>query len=340
MNMEEIVRDLPGQLARAYDVAQASGVAAKPEGCRAICVGGMGGSAIAGDILGDYVGTQLNVPLRIIRGYTLMPCADGKFLFVAASYSGNTEEVLSLLDQAESAGADICVVTTGGALKERADASGYPTILIPEGYPPRGALGYSFVSLLYLLRAFYPAIDTGLEVRKAAGFLEHLVSGFGSPAESSFPYKLAGDIKGMIPVIYASSHIASVAVRWKTQFSENAKVLAFLGLLPEMNHNEICGWQNNTEALKRMYVIFLRDEGEHPRVRQRMEITREMVEELSGGVTEVISSGNSLLERIFSLICSGDFVSFFLSRFLDTDPVPIEKIDSLKERLAHISPEE
>jgi glucose/mannose-6-phosphate isomerase len=335
--MEEIIQDLPDQIEAAHKLVDSCGIKIGSKDYRTVYIGGMGGSAIAGDILLDYVGHELTVPIRVVRGYNLPSSAKGKILFVASSYSGNTEEILSLLDNAEDKGVDICVITTGGLLGQRALARKYPTIIIPEGYPPRGALGYSFVSLLYLLNPLYPGIDMEDDLKRTIDLLSELKTSYAQRNDNSLPFKLAGSIGGKIPVIYASSHLEAVATRWKGQFSENAKVLSFLGILPEMNHNEICGWENNPEVLKKLHVILLRDEGEHPRIRARIKITRELIEPFSGGMTEVKSTGKSLLERIFSLIYIGDFVSFYLSCLLDTDPMPVRKIDTLKEKLAQIS---
>ncbi|OGF97640.1 MAG: bifunctional phosphoglucose/phosphomannose isomerase, partial [Candidatus Glassbacteria bacterium RBG_16_58_8] len=290
-------------------------------------------SAIAGDILRDYVAGEMTAPFRVIRGYTLPP-NEGRLLFIASSYSGNTEEIMALLRQAKERDADIYTITSGGALQEEARTHGYPLIPIPPGYPPRGALGYSFVSLLYLLRGFYPGVDVEADVEQTSRHLEHLAASYAEAGEGSPPFRAAREIAGKIPVIYAPSHLESVAVRWKGQLSENAKVLAFVGIVPEMNHNEICGWQNVPEALKKFYAIFLRDEGEHQRIGLRMGITRELVEPFAGGITEVRTTGKSLLERIFSLIYFGDFVSLYLSLILEVDPMPVGRIDELKRRLA------
>jgi glucose/mannose-6-phosphate isomerase len=331
--MEEVIKGLPDQIAHAYQLAESAGIKARTGEYSAVYIAGMGGSAIAGDILEDYVSSHIKVPLQVIRGYDLKGHPEGKILFVFLSYSGNTEETLSLLDQAEGLNADIFMITTGGKLKARAVTRGYPVLVIPDGYPPRGALGYSFISLLYMLSSFYPEVDVERDVSRTVDLLRGLVPSYYSAGNNSPPYVLAEKIQGKLPVIYTSAGLESVALRWKGQFSENAKVLACMGVIPEMNHNEICGWQNNPEVLRSIHVIFLRDEGEHPRICVRMGVTRELIEPFASGVTEVKSVGKSLLERIFSLIYMGDFVSFFLSNFLDTDPMPVEKINILKDRL-------
>ncbi len=334
MNMEEVIKGLPDQIDHAGRLARSSGIRARDGEYSAVYVAGMGGSAIAGDILRDYAGSHMNVPLQVVRGYTLPGRPGGRILFVFLSYSGNTEEMLSLLDQAEGTNADIIAITTGGKLGERADAGGYPCLRIPDGYPPRGAVGYSFISLLHILSPFYPEVDVEGDVARTVELLRGLVPLYSSAEEGSPPRALAEKILGKVPVIYASAGLESVALRWKGQLAENAKVLALANVIPEMNHNEICGWQNNPEVLRGFHVIFLRDRGEHPRIAIRMRVTRDLIEPVAGGVTEVKSEGESLLERIFYLIYMGDFVSFFLSNFLNTDPMPVEKIDILKERLA------
>ncbi len=335
--MKEIIQELPEQIDQAYRNAVSQGIQADHDRYVAVYVGGMGGSAIAGDILRDYVGDHLIVPYRVVRDYTLPAPPQGKVLLVLTSYSGNTEEILSLLDQAQGLDAEILAITTGGILKARSDAKGYPTIVLPPGYPPRGALGYSFVSLLYALHPLYPEIDIEKDLSSTVEGLSKVSTLFSSEGSDNPCFALAREIVGKIPVIYTSNRLQSIALRWKGQFSENAKVIAFRGLLPEMNHNEICGWQNHPDALKKLHAIFLREDAEHERVRVRFEVTKELIEPLAGGLTEVKARGKSLLERLFYLIYMGDFVSFFLARLLDTDPIPVEKIDLLKSRMAQIS---
>jgi glucose/mannose-6-phosphate isomerase len=337
LKMKKIIRELPEQIDRAYRNAVSQGIQVEHDDYGAVYVGGMGGSAIAGDILRDYVGDHLVVPYQVVRDYRLHAPPPGKALFVINSYSGDTEEILSLLDQAEDLDADILAITTGGILKARSEAKGYPTIIIPPGYPPRSALGYSFVSLLYVLHPLYPEIDIETDMSSTVEGLQKVSSLFSSESSDNPSLALAREIQGKIPVIYTSNRLQSIALRWKGQFSENAKVIAFQSLLPEMNHNEICGWQNHPDALKKLHAIFLREDGEHERIRVRFEVTKELIEPLAGGLTELKTRGKSLLERLFYLIYMGDFVSFFLARLLDTDPMPVEKIDLLKKRMAQIS---
>ena len=150
--------------------------------------------------------------------------------------------------------------------------------------------------------------------------------------------RIAETLYGKLPVVYSSAdRFDTVNVRWRGQFSENAKTLAYGHVFPELNHNEIVGWEVLGEIMKKIHVVILRDKGDHARVRLRMDITKEIIREFADGITELHSEGEGLLARMFSLLYLGDWVSFYLAILNGVDPTPVKKIDYLKESLGKVS---
>jgi len=290
---------------------------------------GLGGSAIGADIARSYLSEELGIPMSVNRNYTLPRFVGEESLVIASSYSGNTEETLAAYEDAKQKKAKVVAITSGGELKERAGRDNVPAIIIPKGLPPRCALGYSFFPLLILLSKLGLIKDKSKDIDETIEVLNDLKLNRGLAKDT------AKKIYLKYPLIYAGQdHIDSVATRWRTQLAENAKTLASTNLFPEMCHNEIVGIENPKKLLKDIIVIILRDPGDHPRVSKRMDIIKGIIGHKRVKVIEVKSSGRSLLARIFSLIYTGDFVSYYLAILNREDPTPVKRIDYLKERLA------
>ncbi len=301
-----------------------------------IVLSGMGGSAIGGDVVRAVTAPMLRVPLLVSRDYRLPAFVGLSTLVIASSYSGNTEETLSSYERAIAAGAHIVCLTSGGKLAAAAKRNGHPVISLPAGLPPRAVLGYSAIMIFRTLSmlGLLPEMDTQIE--EAVRVLNNLVVRNGpSTPESENPAKgIARSIRGKIAAIYASSTLLDpAAVRWRGQIEENAKNLAFHHVLPEMDHNELVGWALPEPVLEHIGVIFLRDRGDHPQVQRRFDFTREIVARRAGVVHEIWTEGESPLARMFSVICLGDFVSFYLACLNGVDPTPVPVIESLKQKL-------
>lgn len=330
--MFSLITGFPGQCRKAVEIASIEEPDGYGAGIENVVVAGMGGSAIGGDILCNCVSGELEAPLEVVRDYSLPAYAGEKTLFIAASYSGDTEETLSACSQALSRGARVICVTSGGMLEKLGLERGAHVVRIPPGQPPRTALGYLFFPMLVKLSQSGLVARKDAEIDRTIALMDDMsrrLSEEGGPAEET-----ARALEGAIPVIYGSSGVsACAALRWRTQINENSKSLAFTALLPEMNHNEIVGWENPPGMLKNMPVVLLRDRGDHERVNTRMEITKSLLGGMPPSVTEIWSEGESLMERVFSLMYYGDFVSFYLAALYGVDPTPVKKIQTLKERL-------
>ncbi|MBL0175267.1 MAG: bifunctional phosphoglucose/phosphomannose isomerase [Ignavibacteria bacterium] len=297
---------------------------------------GMGGSAIGGDILRSWASAQSRIPILVNRGYRLPGFVGPTSLVVALSYSGMTEETLSGYADARARGASIIAVTTGGELQLRAVADGVPVVSIPAGLAPRFALGYLFFALLGVARRLDLVTVGTDELREAIACLERKAVDLARPGDTSNEaIAIAERLHGMLPVLYSGTELLEgVAVRWRCQVEENAKALAYSSVLPELNHNEIVGWERNPDLLKRIAVIMLRDPSDSMEVSLRFDVTRDLIRAAAGDIIEIRSAAVSPLARVLELVCLGDWVSYYLAVGTDTDPYPIEKINALKSALA------
>ncbi len=326
--MLDIIKSLPEQLEEASRLE----IPDIPEGDYGrVIVGGMGGSAIGGDVARD-VFNKINFSIETVRGYDLPGHArPDDTLFFAVSYSGNTEETLSLFNQALERGLNVVAITSGGRLAEISRQKGLPLITIPSGYPPRGALGWLFGALVMALERVGLLEGVADSLNKTARFLRSIAGEL--EGEDGMAIDFANKFYRRLPIIYAPSDMVSVALRWQAQINENAKQLAHINVLPEMNHNEINGIKHPADIVERSWVVFLKDRDTHPRVLRRIEITRRIIEEDVLGMDEVESKGESRMERIFYLIWLGDFVSYYLAVYNGEDPIAIPRISHLKDAL-------
>ncbi len=299
-----------------------------------VLVAGMGGSAIGGDLLRALALESGPAPVVVSRSYRLPGWVGARTLVVVSSYSGDTEETLAAMDEALRRQARVVCVTTGGQVLGRAKGEGLPYVKMPGGLPPRAALGYSLTALLVLAERI-GLLDVGEAAwQEAEALLERQAAALADPAGNE-ALDLATALRSRLPFVYSSEGLmAPVNLRWRTQLQENSKVQAAGNVFPELNHNEIMGWELPSDLLARIGVVVLRDRGDHPRVHRRIEATRTLLEPRAGCWIEAQSRGTHPLARMLSLVHLGDWVSFYLALLRGVDPTPIPLIDRLKERLS------
>jgi glucose/mannose-6-phosphate isomerase len=303
---------------------------------RNICMAGMGGSAIGADLISAYCVNQCEVPVQIIRSYDIPHWVGPETLFIACSFSGNTEETLSALEQAVASGAQIAAITSGGKLLIEASREGYGYVKIPGGMPPRAALAYSFVPLFRLFESLGYTDENEGALLETLTMLREQISLF-SDLDGNQALTIARELQDTLPIIYTGTGLMEpVGIRWKSQFQENSKILSFNNTIPEMNHNEIVGWEQIAHLTGRLSVIMLEDEEDHEKVKQRMRIARELIEDMTVYTTWLKTTGKSRLARQFSLVQIGDWVSYYLAILKEVDPTPIAKTELLKSRLAEL----
>jgi glucose/mannose-6-phosphate isomerase len=299
-----------------------------------LVVAGMGGSAIGGALAREALGDRASRPIMLARGYALPPWTTPDTVVLCSSYSGNTEETLAVYEAAGAVGAERIVATTGGKLADAARAEDVPVIPLPGGFQPRAAVAYSLVVALEVAWLCGAGERLHAEIDVAAAHVEQIVEMWGPDApEDSLAKELARGLYGTTPQIAGSGLTSPVAYRWKTQINENAKQPCFCHELPELDHNEIVGWQG-APRLGRFSAVFLDDSDLHPRIRQRIELTRGLIEAEAAGTYRVESIGQNRTERLISLVLLGDLVSLYLAVLRDVDPTPVPTLDRLKSALA------
>ena len=305
---------------------------------RHVVVAGMGGSAVAGDLVSALATDRASVPVTVWRAYGVPAFVGPESLVVATSYSGNTGEAVAALDAALRHGAAAAVVTSGGILSELARERNLPLVRLPGGLMPRFALGYLFFPLVGLVESLGVTLLGDTERAEALDLLEVMGRELepGRPEAGNEAKRLARSLDGRIPVIYGSGFAAAVAYRWKTQLEENAKLLAFHGRLPEVDHNEIEGWRD--PGARGFHAVFLRDAEEDEVTARRIALTRELIRERAGGMSEVWARGQGRLARLFSLIYVGDWAGYYLALLRGVDPSPVEMIEEIKRRLREPKP--
>ena len=326
---------LPDQLRDAlWRVESASGLMEEWDSPAGIVIAGMGGSGIGGQLARACLGDYASRPILESRAYGLPPWTTSDTTVLCASYSGDTEETLACYEAAGLIGARRVVVTAGGQLAEQARADGVPVIPIPGGFQPRSAVAYMTVAALEVAALCGAGPRMASEIDVAASHVEALVTEWGPDGpDDSLAKTIARGIVGTVPTVAGAGLTAPIAYRWKTQLNENAKLPAFAHELPELDHNEIVGWQG-AEGLGPFSGIFLDDSDLHPRIRARIELTDWLVEPVAARTFRVPTQGQNAVERVFSLVLLGDLVSLYVAVLRGIDPAPVAVIERLKAQLA------
>lgn len=336
--MFRCVADFPLQVEEAVRIGTGSPLSIAAKGISSIVLTGMGGSAIAGDLLRSYLADELPIPFLVNRSYSLPASVDRRSLVIVSSYSGNTEETMAAYRDAIRRKAPVLCITTGGEAERLAAKHKHSCVKVPPGLQPRAALGYSFFPLLLALSRTGFIQPRPADIRGTIKALKASSRIHANPEHSkNRALQIAQRLHGKLPIIYsASEHLDAVNVRWRGQIAENSKHLAFGHVLPEMDHNEIVGWKVDRQLMRKMAVVFLRDKGTHPRVRLREDVTKRIIQQYASDVIEAQSEGKSLLARMFSLVYLGDWVSYYLAILNNEDPTPVKVIDFLKGELAKV----
>ncbi|MGA8303018.1 MAG: SIS domain-containing protein [Thermoplasmata archaeon] len=293
---------------------------------------GMGGSGIAGDLARGIVEAETPVTLEQLRSSDIPRAVERKSRVILVSYSGDTWETLRAYDSAGRAGASRVVITSGGALADRAERDGVPLLTLPPGLPPRCAVGQIFGGLLGLLDPWFPESNEG-RVDRAAERLGDLIPSFASPRGPAAA--IARQIGPRFPVIYAEKSFAAVARRWKTQVEENAKRLAIFDEVPELFHNAIVAWDAASKSDARRYAVLLLEwSGALPLTRRSFSYLGRLLGQRGARVLVVPLAADDRLEAMVTGVSLGDFVSLYLAERRGVDPYPIEAIGRLKAALA------
>ncbi|MBI2252430.1 MAG: bifunctional phosphoglucose/phosphomannose isomerase [Armatimonadetes bacterium] len=325
--------ELPLQIKKTLEILEDWGL--EPFIPKNILISGMGGSAIGGEILKEFLKYKLNLPIIVNREYELTEFINEESLIFSISYSGNTEETLQTYEEAKGKGAKIIAFSVGGLLREKACHDLTPHFSLPSGHQPRAALGSIFFALLSALIKLKIIPQQTQEIEE---MLENLYFfqrdfRFKIPILKNYAKKLAIKLYKKIPVIYGSwSYFGAAAMRWRNQFNENAKIIALSNIFPELNHNEIAAWDNPETSYENFFVIILRDKDDPVRIQKRINLTKQIIQK-KAEVEEIWAKGDGELSKIFSLIFLGDIASVYLAILQKINPAQIEIINFLKKEL-------
>lgn len=299
-----------------------------------IIIIGMGASAIGGEVLKDWL-NQLPIPIQVCREYQLPAYADKDTLVFAVSYSGNTEETLSAFLDAVKRGCMIIAITSGGHLLSFAEKMGIPHVTVPSGMAPRAAIANLFFPLPILMEKMGIIKNVNEELEETIQVLEGL-SRETAPqvaAENNPSKKLAVELNGAIPVVYGFRQYGVIANRLKAQFNENTKIPCKYDVFPELNHNEVMGWEAPETLTKQFTIVLIRDPDEPPEIRHKIEATKRFALNKTRRILEIHSRGKSPLAKMFSAMHIGDLASVYLAILQGTDPTPVETITKIKKEL-------
>ncbi len=328
--MLDVITTLPESAEEAIDAAEKVDLKIRP--FKNLIITGMGGSAVGGLLLRDWLQPTSRVPIVVYRDYILPSFVGKDTLLFAVSYSGNTEETLSSFEDGRGKGAKIVAFTSGGELEKRVRSAHIPLFKMPPGFQPRAALAHQFFSLVVAARKAGIIQDSWWEVKEALNVLKELREEMRpeNSIKSNPAKRLAEELKSYIPLVYGSHIHEAVAYRWNTQLNENSKSPAGFSIIPEAFHNAIMAGEADRALLSKLCVVFLLDpmEGEHLEAKTRRFIN--LIKPNFGKVLEVTARGEGRLARILSALYVGDYVSAYLGVLYGKDPSTVESIDRLK----------
>jgi|YelNatPaOPRAMG01_1025707.scaffolds.fasta_scaffold29753_3 glucose/mannose-6-phosphate isomerase len=332
-NMRTMISSFPILVKKAMELSENIVLPADYKGVKEIVVCGMGGSAIGGDLFRDLSHKAIPIGVSVVRDYDLPKHVDEKSLVVAVSYSGNTEETLESFTQAYERGSRIFAIASNGLVEKACLKLDIPFLKIPAGYQPRAALPLLFIPLLKIAEAVgFPIID-GSTLNRACSMLEEYSVTLKpeSPVERNPAKQMALRIHGKLPIIYSLGHLKSVALRYKDQINENAKMRAMCDQLPEMNHNEIEAWEK-TDFKKLLHVILIDSRFKNPYIAESVKALVSRVKNKGVAISVVQPLGETMVEEMLSATILGDWVSYYLAILRGVDPAPVSLISELKKK--------
>ena len=296
-----------------------------------IIIAGMGGSAWPGDIIYSYLDLkkQIKIPIIIDRNYFLPNQVTKNSLIFISSYSGNTEEALSVYKEALKKKLIMTGFCVGKKLEKMCLKDKIPFVKYPDDGPsfqPRFATGYTFSSMLTVLANLGIIQNQSKDILCLEKFLKKII-----PCLENQGKQLAQKLFNKIPLIYSPDEFKIIARTWTIKFTENSKMLAFWNYFPELNHNEMNGYVNAKG--KNFFTIILKSNISHPRIIKRAEITAQMIKEKGGEVEILNMLGKNILEKMFSSIILGDWTSYYLSLLNNQDPTPVNMVEDFKKRM-------
>jgi len=331
LRMRALAASLPTQLADGFRAGLdiAAPATDRPSNLYAV---GMGGSAIAADLVRSVVEGETPLTVHLVRSPTLPRALERRGRVVLVSYSGDTWETVRAYESAGRAGAARVVITSGGTLAERAESDGVALLLLPSGLPPRSAVGQILGGILGLLDPWFPESNEG-RVGRIAGRLRRTIATYAAARGPAA--RIAAQIGKRRPLVYAEAAFAAVARRWATQIEENAKILSGFDAAPELFHNAIVGWDALSRSEAARYAVALIEWSEElATTRRAFRYFERLLKARGVSVAPVELAAEDRLEATLSGVALGDHVSLFLADRARVDPMPVDAIGRLRAELA------
>jgi len=331
--MRKLIEGFTRQLADAIKIGQSVDLVRPGSDIRNVLITGMGSSGTAANLVESLTFGRIPIPITVCKGYNIPQFVSPHTLFIACSYSGETEETLASIHKAMLKRAHIICISSGGKMLELAKEYNLFYMQVPVGEAnARAMIGYMIVSLLYAL--YHTNLIGAAFIKETENSIEYINRG--ERAIQAEAELIAKRLKGRFPMIYCDERLKAMAIRFQQQLNENAKQLAHVNTFPEMNHNELEGWKNPESLLQMIQVVYLYSDHDHERVEKRMEICRPIFEKHSRHVIDIVAEGASLLEQYYYLIHLTDWITYYVSKENQIDPDPIESINYVKEELAKL----
>ena len=329
---------LPAQCAAAWHASKAVKLPRAWPKFERVLVGGMGGSAIAGDLVAGLAKEAGGAPVSVVRDFQLPGPARMETLHVLCSFSGATEETLSLYSNLRETGAPLAVVTGGGSLEAQAESAGLPVFKVDAPGEPRSAVGYNLMLLLGLLdRArVLPVTDTAVADAVEAAELQVESVAPEVPASANPAKSLAQALQGRLAVIYGGGLFAAVALRWKSQLNENAKAWAFSETIPEVLHNSVESYGPDSGIKENVAALLLEPAGIRDELARRYAVLAKMLERAGISVHSVKAADAPPLTQLLSMLVLGDFVSYYLALLRGVEPSGTPTINWAKDWVSNL----
>lgn len=325
--MKNLISNFPLQITEAIQIGRNASLNAAGKSYQNVVISGLGGSGIGGSIVADYCFDLIKIPLVVNKNYFIPACVSAQTLFIACSYSGNTEETLQAVKVAKQKKADIVCITSGGELESYARKNKLVCIVIPSGMPPRSCLGYSMVQILFVLKGygilktnFEKEIVQGLDLIKKEEKAIHKLS-----------HQIADKLVNQQIAIYTTAGYEGLAIRFRQQLNENSKVLVWHNVVPEMTHNEIVGWKKKHED---QTVLFCYHKNDFAKNISRLQFLKKVVKKYTPHIADIVMKGENFWEKAMYYIHVTDWVSVYLSDLNGNDAVEVKVIDGLKSEMA------
>lgn len=328
--MEKLVAQFPKHISDALEIARSSDLSdLKEYAFSNVVICGMGGSGIGGKMVAQWFANVAKAPIILLQDYDIPSFITGKTLFIASSYSGNTEETMTAVQKAAKLGAKVVGVCSGGELYKFCQDKAFHVIKVPGGNPPRTMLAFSVVQLVNILsNAKIIPGDSLDKIDKCRNLLNKELVTIKEEAK-----KLAVFSHNKQLILYSTNNHEAIIIRARQQFNENSKQLCWHHVIPEMNHNELVGWGGG----KREHaVVFFVSKFISERNKLRVSITRDVVLKKTDDCITIQGAGANLFEESFYFIHIVDWASLYLADLNQADPIDIKVIDYLKDQLSKL----